>query len=165
MPLFALAGAGLITIAPRSLRPILAALVVLVAVIPWIAHPAPANWVTWEESRVNSEARREWTRQTADYLRPRYVRGSGILTGFGDLSGVYRTLAIPLRDTFTPDNGLPFDAAVSRPDLFLHEPWVVTMGGAAAQTAVNRAARVGIVYSLEKTIIVKDAPVIEIYRR
>jgi len=165
MPLFALAGAGLITIAPRSLRPILAALVVLVAVIPWIAHPAPANWVTWEESRVNSEARREWTRQTADYLRPRYVRGSGILTGFGDLSGVYRTLAIPLRDTFTPDNGLPFDAAVSRPELFLHEPWVVTMGGAAAQTAVNRAARVGIVYSLEKTIIVKDAPVIEIYRR
>jgi hypothetical protein len=78
---------------------------------------------------------------------------------------VYRSLGIPLRATFTPDNGLPFDAAVSRPELFLHEPWVVTMGGAAAQTAVNRAARLGIVYSLEKTIIVKDAPVIEIYRR
>jgi hypothetical protein len=87
------------------------------------------------------------------------------LTGFGDLTGIYRALNIPLRETFTPDNGLPFDAAVSRPELFLHEPWVVTMGGAAAQSAVNRAARLGIVYSLEKTIIVKDAPVIEIYRR
>jgi hypothetical protein len=165
LPLFALAGAGLVSVAPRPVRATLALLVILAAVIPWVAHPSPANWVTWEESRVNSVARREWTRQTADYLRPRYVRGSGILTGFGDLTGVYRTLAIPLRETFTPDNGLPFDAAVSRPELFLHEPWVVTMGGAAAQTAVNRAARLGIVYSLEKTIIVKDAPVIEIYRR
>ncbi len=137
----------------------------LAAVIPWIAHPSPSNWVTWEESRVNSVARREWTRQAADFLRPRYVRGSGILTGFGDLTGIYRTLGIPLRETFTPDNGLPFDAAVRRPELFLHEPWVVTMGGADAQSAVNRAARLGIVYSLEKTIIVKDAPVIEIYRR
>lgn len=165
MPLLAFAGAALVSIAPRAMRAPLAAVAVLAAVVPWILHPAPATWITWEESRVNSEARREWTRQTADYLRPRYVRGSGILTGFGDLSGVYRTLAIPLRDTFTPDNGLPFEAAVSRPELFLHEPWVVTMGGAAAQTAVNRAARLGIVYSLERTIIVKDAPVIEIYRR
>lgn len=165
LPLFALAGAGLVSVAPRPWRAALALLAILAAVIPWMVHPAPANWVTWEESRVNSVARREWTRQAADYLRPRYVRGSGILTGFGDLTGVYRTLGIPLRETFTPDNGLPFDAAVVRPELFLHEPWVVTMGGAAAQTAVNRAARLGIVYSLEKTIIVKDAPVIEIYRR
>jgi len=165
LPLLALAGAGLVSVAPRPLRGALALLAILAAVVPWMAHPSPGNWVTWEESRVNSVARREWTRQTADYLGPRYVRGSGILTGFGDLTGVYRTLAIPLRETFTPDNGLPFDAAVSRPELFLHEPWVVTMGGAAAQTAVNRAARLGIVYSLEKSIMVKDAPVIEIYRR
>jgi hypothetical protein len=165
LPLLALCGAGLVSVAPRPLRGLLAVLAILAAVVPWMAHPQPVNWVTWEESRVNSVARREWTRQTAEYLRPRYVRGSGILTGFGDLTGVYRTLGIPLRETFTPDNGLAFDAAVSRPELFLHEPWVVTMGGAAAQTAVNRAARVGIVYSLEKSVVVKDAPVIEIYRR
>jgi 4-amino-4-deoxy-L-arabinose transferase-like glycosyltransferase len=165
LPLFALAGAALVSLVPRPLAAPLALLAILAAVIPWFAHPQPANWVTWEESRVNSVARREWTRQAADYLRPRYRRGSGILTGFGDLTGIYRVLAIPLRDTFTPDNGLPFDAAVRRPELFLQEPWVVTMGGAPAQTAVNRAARLGIVYSLEKTIAVKDAPVIEIYRR
>ena len=165
MPLFAMAGAALVGIVPRVLRVPVAVIAVLAATVPWMVHPSPAAWVTWEESRVNSEARREWTRQTADYLRPRYVRGMGIFTGFGDLTGVYRTLHIPLRDTFTADNGLPFEAAVVRPELFLREPWVVAMGGAPAQTAVNRAARSGIVYSLEKTVIVKDAPVIEIYRR
>ena len=165
MPLLALAGAALVSVAPRPLRLPVAILAILAAIVPWVAHPRPATWVTWEESRVNSVARREWTRQAADFLRPRYVPGSGILTGFGDLTSIYRTLHIPLRETFTPDNGLPFDAAVIRPELFLHQPWVVTMGGAAAQTAVNHAARRGIVYSLEDTIVIKDAPVVEIYRR
>jgi hypothetical protein len=165
MPLLALAAAAIVSVIPRRARPVFASLIVLAAGIPWLVHPSPGTWVTWEESRVNSEARRAWTRQAADYLRPRYLPGAGIFTGFGDLTAVYRTLHIPLRDTFTPDNGLPFDATVLRPELFLREPWVVTMGGAAAQTAVNRAARKGINYGLEQTIIVKDAPVIEIYRR
>jgi hypothetical protein len=165
LPLLALAAAAIVSVAPRPARPVFACLVILAAAIPWLVHPSPSYWVTWEEARVNSEGRRAWTRQAALYLAPRYVPGSGILTGFGDLTGIYRALHIPLRNTFTPDNGLPFEAAVTRPELFLHEPWVVTMGGAAAQSAVNRAARLGINYQLEKTIIVKDAPVIEIYRR
>ena len=57
---------------------------------PGCSIRSPANWVTWEESRVNSEARREWTRQAAEYLAPRYQPGSGILTSFGDLTGVFR---------------------------------------------------------------------------
>ena len=121
--------------------------------------------MTWEESRVNSEARREWTRAGRGLPSPALRRGTGISPVSAISPECIARSRIPLRETFTPDNGLPFDAAVCRPELFLHEPWVVTMGGAAAQTAVNRAARLGIVYSLEKTIIVKDAPVIEIYRR
>ena len=74
-------------------------------------------------------------------------------------------MGIPLRETFSLDNGLPFDATVLRPELFLHEEWVVTMGGGEAQSAVQRAGLRGKEYRLEKTIIVKDAPVIEIYRR
>jgi hypothetical protein len=74
-------------------------------------------------------------------------------------------MGIPLRETFTGDNGLPFEALVRRPELWLHEQWVVTVGGGDPQSAVQRAARQGIHYSLEKTIVVKDAPVIEIYRR
>ncbi len=165
LPLLALAAAAIVAVLPRPVRAYAAILVVLASATPWLLHPSPANWVTWEESRVNSESRRAWTRAAADFLTPLYLRGSGILTGFGDLTGIYRTMGVPLRDTFTPDNGLPFDAAVLRPELFLHEQWVVTMGGHPSQSAVNRAARLGIHYTLEQSIAVKDAPVIEIYRR
>jgi hypothetical protein len=165
MPLLALAASGLVAIVPRAARGAAAGLVVVAACVPWMLHPGPANWVTLEESRVNSEARREWTRQAAEFLTPVYRRGAGILTGFGDLTGIYRTMGVPLKDTFTPDNGVAFDAATLRPELFLHEQWVVTMGGHPSQSAVNRAARVGIHYTLEQAIMVKGAPVIEIYRR
>lgn len=165
LPLFALAAAALVAMLPLRARAPLAAVLVAAATIPWLLHPTPARWITWEESRVNSETRRAWTREVAAYLAPRYVRGSGILTGFGDITGVYREMGIPLRDTFTPDNGLPFEAATTRPDLFLHETWAVVTGGSQAQSAINRAGRYRIYYTLEKTVMMKDAPVIEIYRR
>ena len=165
LPLFALAAAAPAAIVAQRARLWTAGLLILASAAPWILRPSPSAWITWEESRVNSEARRAWTYEAAEYLKSRYVRGSGILTGFGDLTGIYREAGIPLRDTFTGDNGLPFDATVLRPELFLHETWVVTMGGADAQTAVLRAGLRGKEYRLEKTIIVKNAPVIEIYRR
>ena len=43
LPLFALAGAGLVSVAPRPLRATLALLAILAAVIPWMAHPSPAT--------------------------------------------------------------------------------------------------------------------------
>ena len=45
------------------------------------------------------------------------------------------------------------------------QEWALVMGGDQAQSGVNRAGRAGIRYRLEKTIVVKDSPVIEIYRR
>ena len=47
---------------------------------------------------------------------------------------------------------------VGRPELFLKQEWVIAQGGDGAQTAVNRAARGGIVYRLEKRIAVKGNP-------
>jgi hypothetical protein len=165
LPLFALAAAGLVLAVPPRAQRWIAGLIVAAAVAPWLWHPSPSNWVTWEESRVNSETRREWTRQAADFLRPRYELGTGILTTCGDLTGIFRAMRIPLRETFTCDNGLAYRATVLRPELYLHEQWVVTAGGGEAQSAVNRAARYHIDYSLEKAIVVKGGPVIEIYRR
>ena len=51
------------------------------------------------------------------------------------------------------------------PDLFLTQEWAVVRGGDPVQTAINRAARYGIRYHLEKTIIKEYEPVVEIYRR
>jgi hypothetical protein len=162
--LLAFCGAALVSI-PRRRRALSAALVVAAACSYWLLHPAPPNWITWEESRVNSEGRRAWTRQAAQYLAPRYVHGSGIITSFGDLTGIYREMGVPIRETFSEVNGLPWLAAVERPELYLTQEWAVVMGGDRVQTAVNRANRLGPCYTLEKTIIVKDSPVIEIYRR
>jgi hypothetical protein len=74
-------------------------------------------------------------------------------------------MGLPLRETFTADNGLPWIATVKRPDLFLGQQWAVVMGGDEVQTAVNRAGRYGIRYRLEKMIVAGREPVIEIYRR
>lgn len=164
LPLLALAGSALVAVAPARVRTSAALLVIAAAVAPWVAHPTPGNWITWEESRVNSVARRAWTKEAAEFLGPRYQPGTGILSSYG-MQGIYREMGIHLRETFTGDNGLPFEAAVRRPELWLHEQWVVTVGGDPPQSAVNRAGLHAIHYSLEKTIVVKDAPVIEIYRR
>ena len=65
----------------------------------------------------------------------------------------------------TGDNGLAFEVARLRPDLALWEQWAVVMGGDPVQTAVNHARRRGPNYDLMQRIIVKDAPVIEIWQR
>jgi hypothetical protein len=166
LPLLALAAASLVTVVPERMRPSAAVLLIGVAIIPWLAHPQPENWITWAESRANSNGRRAWMHEAAEYLAPRYVRGSGIITSQGDdFAGIYREMGIPLRETFGICNGLVWNATVERPDLFLWQEWAVVKGGDPVQTAINRAARYGIRYQLEKTIVKEYEPVVEIYRR
>jgi dolichyl-phosphate-mannose-protein mannosyltransferase len=165
MPLLVLAAAALVTAVPLKIRPVITIFIVAVGAVHWAAHPSPSAWATWEESRRNSEGRRAWTHKAAEFLKTRYRPGSGIITSFGDLTGIWREMGVPLRQTFTGDNGLFFDATVARPDLHLRQEWAVVMGGDPVQTAINRAARAGIRYRLEKTIVEDKEPVIEIYRR
>jgi hypothetical protein len=163
LPLLALGGAAVVALVPRG-RPLVALVVVAAGSMPWLLHPRPSNWVTWEESRVNSKARRAWTEQAAAYLAQRYRAGSGIFTSFGDLTGVYRAAGIPLRETFTGDNGLPWLAAVRRPDMFTWQDWAVAVAGDAVDAAVA-PEHCGGIYRLEEIIEVKGAPAIHIYRR
>jgi hypothetical protein len=165
IPLLALGGAALVALAPRRMQWAAAVTMVLAGSGWWAFHWRPNQWVAWEESRVNSEGRRQWTREAAEYLAPRYVRGTGILTSSYPLTGILRAAGIPLREALDVDNGLFWDAVVSRPDLYLKQEWVIAQGGDGAQTAVNRAGRFGIAYRLQKQIVVKGQPVIEIYRR
>jgi hypothetical protein len=160
VPLLAFGVAALAAVVPRGARAWAAAALVLASVAPWLIAPRPANWVTWHESLVNSEARRDWTGQAAGFLASHYVRGSGIITASGDIIGIYREAGIPLRETFSADNGLPWVAALQRPDLSMWQQWAVAVAG----DDVAHAMRSGVRYRLEKSIAVKGAPVIEIYR-
>jgi hypothetical protein len=138
--------------------------VIAVSLIPFVLHPSRHS-ITWSEAEVNSRARREWTGQAVKYLRAAAGPHETYFTSFGDLTPIYRTLGIPLRDTLTGDNDVDWAGAVARPDLFLHEDWAVVNGGDAAQGVVDKARLHGPRYELQTRIVVNSAPVLEIYRR
>jgi hypothetical protein len=161
LPLLALASAALVTAVPQRIRAIVAVLIVIAGTIHWVAYPGPESWITWKESEHNSIGRRVWTTQAADYLRVHYRPGVGILSSGGDdLFGIYRLAGIPLRETFSVDNGLPWEAAVRRPDLYLTQGWAVAKRGDLVEQAVLRSGR----YQLIRTIVEKYEPTIEIYK-
>ncbi len=163
LPLIALAGGALVILTRSRLRlPVALALAAIPAAI-WAATGAPA--ITWKEAEVNSIARRAWTTEAAKFLAANYEPGFGIIFEFGDLAGVLREAGIPLREGFHQGNRLAWVAAVIRPDLFLDTGWALAISGDEVSTAMLRADRHGQHYELRKQIIVKGAPVVEIYQR
>lgn len=165
LPLAAFCAAAIVAWVPVRMSGIAALIVVGIAMAPWLIEPGLDRCITWKESEVNSVARRAWTNQAAEFLRSNYRAGSGVFTTFGDVTGVFQFAGIPLRDTLTWDNWPYWPAAVARPDLFLREEWAVVFGGDPVQSAINRAFLRGPRYTLQKTVVVKGAPVLEIYRR
>jgi hypothetical protein len=165
LPLVAFAAAALVTIAPAGLRKQAAVIVVLLSVCPWLAYPRPEAWICWKESQVNSEARRDWTHQAAEYMRANYHRGDGILTPVGDVSGIYQEVGIPLAETFNECNWPAWERMANSPNPAPSEKWAVAISGDKVADLVMRAGRPGPRYDLLKTISVKGAPVIEIYHR
>jgi hypothetical protein len=165
LPLFAAAGACTTLFAAARWRPLVALALIAIGASPWLIHPRPDDWICWKESEVNSEGRRALIREAAPVLAP-YQRGAGIFTSFGDLTGILRQAGIPLRETLHDGNEPSWMAATTRPNLFLHEEWAIAISGETVATTVQRATfKAGPRYHLERTIIVKGAPVIEIYKR
>jgi hypothetical protein len=121
--------------------------------------------ICWKESAVNSEARREWTEEAARYLAENYEPRSGIAISFGDLAGVLREAGIPIREALHEGNHPEWDATIARPDLMLAKAWVVVNVGDELETAVRKADRQGVHYQLQRQIMVKGGPAVEIYRR
>jgi hypothetical protein len=166
LPLLAAAGGTLTMLATRRWRPCLASGIVAAAILPWLIHPTPDAWICWKESQVNSEARRAWTKDAANFLASQYQHGQGIFTSFGDLTGIFREAGIPLRDTLHQGNVLEWMSATRRPDLFLRQRWAVAIAGDEVAKALEQAARSsGPRYHLVRSIQVPHAPVIEIYKR
>ncbi|HYP09838.1 MAG TPA: hypothetical protein VER03_26675 [Bryobacteraceae bacterium] len=165
LPLLAFTGAALVALLPDRFRAMGAAAVVVAATLPWLAHSRPDAWITWKESQVNSEARRAWTKEAADFFKANYRSGDGIVFGFGDLTGVVRVAGIPMRELLHDGNNPQFDAVLARPDLFLHEQWALTISADRVATALLKLSRSGVHYQLVKSIPAKNNPPVEIYRR
>jgi hypothetical protein len=161
LPLLAVASAALVAAFPRWMRSRVAPVAIMLASLPWLLHPYPDNWIVFQEGNHNYQGHRELERSVEDYLRPRYVRGSGIVTSFGATTAIYRELGIPLRETLTGDNGPVWGAATNGPNQFAHQAWAVTIAGDYAEKAVVKAG----CFTLEQTFKVNDAPEIHIYRR
>jgi len=159
-PLIALCAGAAVLLAPVRIRPMAAALVVLIALTPWLLNPHPDSWVVWKESQVNSEARRAWTARTAQYLAAHYRKGTGIFGTLGDLAGAFREADIPFREVLQEGNEPAWEAATRRPDLFLHEEWAVAFAGDRVAKAAQATH-----YYLVQSIAIKGARTIEIYKR
>ncbi|MDQ6704437.1 MAG: glycosyltransferase family 39 protein, partial [Acidobacteriota bacterium] len=92
LPLFAFACAGLLN--SRFNTKLYPALLIPIAISPWLLHPHMANWVTWKESQVNNSARMTWTREAAAYFRANLRQSDTIFTNTSDVTGIYRESGI-----------------------------------------------------------------------
>jgi len=164
LPALALGAGWLVCLAPQRRQKLAAALAVLLAASPWIGGRWPENTICWKESQVNSEARRQWVRQAAEFFRQHYRPGSGILMTFGDLPAVLREAGIPLRESLHQENQPAFQAALARPDLALFEEWALAQAGDPVDKALNSPAGRQR-YELRHSITVKGEPELRIYRR
>src|SRR6185369_5046271 len=83
VPLAAFAAGAVIKLLPLR-HQVGAALVLALGTTAAWALSGPAS-ICWKESEVNSEARRAWTTQAAEFLVREYRPGSGVVFPFGDL--------------------------------------------------------------------------------
>ena len=165
MPLLAVASGALAAWGAPAIRTIAGLMVTAIVVAPWIAFPHAENWICWKESKVNSESRREWARQGADFLRSRYRPGDGVLTSFGDQIAILREAGIPMREALDTANQPQWMGAVQAPRSLLRENWAVSLDGDDVSKAMQRASAAGLRYVPAAVIEVPGAPKLRIYRR
>jgi hypothetical protein len=162
LPLMAFGGAALASLRKGAA---VSALVVAMGAGFWVFHADHENWITWKESEQNSLVRRPWTHAGAAYLESHARPGDTFVATFGDVSGIFREAGIHFDRTLTWDDGLIWQAAINRPDLFLWEDWAIAQCGDAVDTAIGRADEFGVHYDLVADIPAPGAQPIEIYRR
>jgi hypothetical protein len=165
LPLLALGGGALVAAAPQRFRAPAAGLIILATIVPWLVYPRAENWICWKESQVNSVARRAWTHEAADYLREHVRPGDTVFMSFGDQTGIIRQAGIPMHQTIHEGDNPQWMAAVARPDLFLNAEWAVARGADTVASTIDRAGKNGPHFRCVKIVTVKDAPVIQIFRR
>jgi len=162
LPVAALAAGALTTLLPSRFQG--AGAVVLAALTSLPMWFAPS--ICWQEAAENSETRRAWTSPAAEYLAENYRPGAGVILTFGSgLAEVLRRADIPLRQGLHEGNGPAWDAAILQPEKFLREEWALAIPGDTVSAALVRAEAQGLHYQLQRQILVKGAPMVEIYQR
>jgi hypothetical protein len=162
VPFSAFAAGALVTLFPQRLQARSALILAIAITGIWAVGGSPS--ICWKESEMNSQGRRAWTAQAAGFLAREYRPGAGVVFPFGDLAGVLREAGIPFREGLHEGNGAAFDGAMARPDLLLADvglaEWGLAFSGDAVDAALRKAG-----YALRQEIVVKGAPVVEIYHR
>jgi hypothetical protein len=159
LPLTAFAASAVVTLLPQRVRT--ASAFALMAAVSF-EHYRSGLPISWEEARLSSETRRQWTAEAATYLKANYQPGTGIIFWFGDLPPVLRAAGIPIREGLYQDNTKAWEAAMTQPTAFQAETWALAQEGDPVDKAVRRQ---GSAYSIAKRIAVKGAPAVLIYRR
>lgn len=165
LPALALAAGALVAAVGNRWRPLAAGAVVSAAVLPWLWTPRPEGWICWKESQVNSVARRAWTQEAAEFLGPRYVRGTGVFMPFGDLTGILRMAGIPLKEALHEDNLPDWLMAAALPEVFLRQEWAIYDSEGVMSRLAQRAVGSSSRYHCLKVIALKNEPEIRIYKR
>ena len=165
IPLLVFGLAALVASFPGPYRLYAGGAVVAACVLPWLIQAGGEVSIVWKESQVNSDARRVWTARTVAYLQKELRPSDGIFTSFGDLTGIFRSAAIPLRRTLHDGNNPHWNLAATRADLYLFEEWAVAFSGDMVATAIQRANDRCPLYDLVGRVEVRGAQPIEIYRR
>jgi hypothetical protein len=57
---------------------------------------------------------------------------------------VFREMGLPMREGLMGDNGLPWLAAVQRPEFFPTQEWAIVQGGDQVRRGINRPGRIGV---------------------
>lgn len=157
----AFAAGGIVKVLPARRRMLSYALPLL-AILPWVLYPSEENWICWKESQVNSIARRAWTEEGAAYMKRFYLRGEGVLTSAGDVTGVFCRAGIPLAETLNVSNVPAWYGASTRPRLSYDTAWAMAQEGDLLSKSLHSEPEA---YEMIQRILVKKAPALEMYRR
>jgi hypothetical protein len=166
VPLCAFAAGAIAVAIPRRWRAFAIALPLL-AVSVWLAAPSEQNWICWRESKFNSDSRRFWTNEVAEFLKANYHRGEGILYGEGDIAGVLCRARIPLSEALTQGNGPAYLANGYQASRVPLMKWAIVMSSDRDPLAKNidTANWKKTVYAPVLEIHTKYDPVVRLYRR
>jgi hypothetical protein len=162
LPLVAFMAAALVAWLPLGLRRYGVWILLTIAIAP--SQLRLPTSICWEEARLSSEARREWTAQAAKYLSDNYQLGSGVVFWFGDLAPAFRQAGIPLREGLYQDSEAEWKRVMADPAALAKYEWAFATQGDPVDAALHQPANAQ-AYRAVLHMEVKGTKPVTLYRR